>query len=111
MASLFHIVASDDWEAAVGVGSYSPPSLAADGFVHLSHRHQVEPVANSWYADLTGLVVVELDPARLGAEVVEEDSYGKGEEFPHLYAAIPTSAAVAVHPLPRGENGRFSFGG
>jgi uncharacterized protein (DUF952 family) len=111
LGSLFHIVASDDWEAAGAAGRYAPPSLAADGFVHLSHRHQVEPVANGWYAALSGLVVVELDPALLGAEVVEEDSYGKGENFPHLYAAIPTAAAVAVHALPRGADGRFVFPG
>jgi uncharacterized protein (DUF952 family) len=110
LASLFHIVANDDWAAALVNGSYAPPSLAADGFVHLSHRHQVEPVANGWYVELSDLVVVELDPARLGADVVEEDSYGKGEKFPHLYAPIPTAAAVAVHPLPRGEDGLFYFG-
>ena len=30
--------------------------------------------------------------------------------FPHVYAAIPVSAAVAVHPLPRAATGdRFEF--
>ena len=54
-------------------------------------------------------MVVEFDPARLAEPVVEEDLYAAGELFPHVYAAIPTALATAVHPLPRGSEGRFDF--
>jgi uncharacterized protein (DUF952 family) len=54
-------------------------------------------------------VVVEFDQARLPAPVVDEDLYAADELFPHVYAAIPTELAVAVHPLPVGPDGRFEF--
>ena len=109
MSSLFHIVAEPEWRAACGAGSYRPPSLAQEGFVHFSYRHQVARTADARFAGRTDLLVVEIDPARLADPVVEEDLYGADEEFPHVYGAIPTSAAVAEHRLERGPGGEFSF--
>jgi uncharacterized protein (DUF952 family)/lysophospholipase L1-like esterase len=110
VASLFHIVAPADWPAA---GVYRPPSLADEGFVHLSFADQVEGVVNTWYRDGPDLVAVELDPALLGAEIRVEDSYRAGATFPHLYGPVPVSAAIAVHPFARAADGawRFSPGG
>lgn len=104
-APLFHIVAAPVWQAAVDTGSYAPPSLAAEGFVHLSYAGQVERVANARYRDVDDLVVIELDPTLLAALVRDEDSDATGELFPHLYAAVPTRAATAVHRLARDEHG------
>jgi uncharacterized protein (DUF952 family)/lysophospholipase L1-like esterase len=104
VASLFHIVAPADWPAT---GDYRPASLAEHGFVHLSFVDQVEAVANARYVDAAELVVVELDPTELGAEVRVEDSYGEGVTFPHAYGPVPVSAAVAVHPLDRAPDGRW----
>jgi uncharacterized protein (DUF952 family) len=106
---IFHIVAESDWQRARASGSYEPASLAAEGFVHFSYRWQVARTANARFADQSGLVVVEVDPARLPAPVVEEDLYAADELFPHVYAAIPTALASAVHPLRRGADGRFEF--
>ncbi|HEU5269309.1 MAG TPA: DUF952 domain-containing protein [Jatrophihabitans sp.] len=108
--SIYHIVAEADWRTACAEGSYRPPSLAEQGFVHFSHAHQVSRVANERYHDQDGLIVVEFDPGRLPAPVVEEDLYDAGEEFPHVYAAIPTQAAVAEHPLGRDDSGDYRFG-
>jgi uncharacterized protein (DUF952 family) len=107
--SIYHIVAAADWRAACAEGSYRPPSLAEQGFVHFSHSRQVAQVANERYRDQDGLIVVEFDPDRLPAPVVEEDVYDAGEEFPHVYAAIPTAAAVAEHPLRRDDAGDYRF--
>ncbi|MGI8665356.1 MAG: DUF952 domain-containing protein [Jatrophihabitans sp.] len=109
MPSLFHILAEPDWRTARALGSYAPASLTSDGFVHFSHAHQVAGAANRFYRDQAGLIVVEFDPDRLGQPVVEEDLYGAGEQFPHVYGAIDTAAAIAEHPLPRDARGRFSF--
>jgi uncharacterized protein (DUF952 family)/lysophospholipase L1-like esterase len=106
VASLFHIVAPADWPVD---GEYQPPSLAEQGFVHLSFVDQVEGVANAIYLDAPELVVVELDPTELGVEVRVEDSYGEGVAFPHAYGPVPVSAAVAVHPLRRTADGRWRF--
>lgn len=53
--------------------------------------------------------MVEFDPDRFPAPLVDEDLYGMGEDFPHLYAAVPVEAAVAEHPLLRQDNGDFTF--
>jgi uncharacterized protein (DUF952 family) len=109
MARLYHIVAETDWRAACTVGSYQPPSLAEQGFVHFSHEHQVGQVANLLYSGADGLIVVEVAEERLPAPVIEEDLYEAGERFPHVYAAIPTDAAVAEHPLRRDVAGNYRF--
>lgn len=94
---LFHIVNVRDWAVAEAVGTYTPESLGTEGFVHCSYAHQVAGVLDRRYPDANGLVVVELDTSTL--EVRDEDSYGEGVTYPHVYGAIPTGAAVAVHPL------------
>jgi uncharacterized protein (DUF952 family) len=109
MRSVFHILAESDWQAARTAGSYAPASLAAEGFVHFSYRHQVARTANARYRDRNGLIVVEFDADGFPGPLVDEDLYGAGEDFPHLYAAVPVIAALAEHPLPRRDNGDFDF--
>ena len=96
---VFHIVDRSVWEAAVDAGEYRPPSLAAEGFVHLSFADQVTATAQRHYRGTPGLVVVEIDPELLDAEVRVEDLAATGDGFPHLYGPIPAGAAVAVYEL------------
>ncbi len=97
---LFAIVDEQVWANAVTAGTYRPPSLASEGFVHCSFADQVAGTAARWFGDVGGLIVVELDSATV-PEVRIEDSYGRGQSFPHIYGAVPTAAAVAVWPLTR----------
>lgn len=104
---LFHILSAQTWQRALDLGSYAPASLTAEGFVHLSYASQVERVANNLYRDQDGMVVVALDPARLSADVRDEDSYAAGELFPHLFGPVPTRAATAIHCLVRDDRGDY----
>jgi uncharacterized protein (DUF952 family) len=104
---IFHIVDPEEWTKAVEHGSYVPAAFAADGFVHFSFAGQVLRVANALYRDSPDLVVVEIDPD--GLDLVVEDCYEAGEEFPHVYQAVPTAAAVAMHALTRGSDGAWHF--
>jgi uncharacterized protein (DUF952 family) len=106
---IFHIVAEPDWRVACARGSYRPPSLEQEGFVHFSYRDQVARTANARFRDRTDLLVIEVDPALLADPVVDEDLYGSDEDFPHVYAAIPTAAAVGEHRLSRAHSGDFAF--
>jgi uncharacterized protein (DUF952 family) len=106
---IFHIVAEPDWRAACAQGSYRPPSLGQEGFVHFSYRDQVARTANARFAGRSDLLVVEVDPARLAQPVVDEDLYGSNEDFPHVYGEIPVTAAVAEHRLSAGPDGVFGF--
>ena len=102
---LFHILSSSTWAALGADDAYRPASLAAEGFVHLSYADQVLGTANRFYLELPEPVVVEFARAALGAPVIDEDSYGTGQCFPHVYAPVPVAAAVAVHPLVRSGDG------
>lgn len=77
--------------------------------MHFSFADQVSAVANARYAAESNLCVVEIDAGRLDQEIRVEDSYGSGEEYPHLYGPIPVRAAVAVHDLDRAPDGSYRF--
>lgn len=107
--SLFHIALPDEWAAATASGSYERStrgrSLDDEGFIHCSHRQQVEATANRFYADLESLVLLTIDPDRVGSPIVEEPAVEGGEMFPHVYGPIPVDAVVAVSPWTRGSDG------
>jgi uncharacterized protein (DUF952 family) len=102
---LFHILSLPAWSELGADELYRPQSLTHEGFVHLSYVDQVLGTADRFYLDLPDPVAVEFARGRLGAAVLDEDSYGTGQRFPHLYAPVPVAAAVAVHRLVRGGHG------
>jgi uncharacterized protein (DUF952 family) len=104
---IFHIVDRATWAVAAESGEYVPAAFAQDGFVHFSFADQVAGVANARYRDEPDLIVVELDADP--SDVVVEDSYGAGVEFPHIYRPIPTLEAIATHELSRDAAGDWVF--
>jgi uncharacterized protein (DUF952 family)/lysophospholipase L1-like esterase len=106
VASLFHLCAPGEWPSS---GTYRPASLAAEGFVHLSFRDQVEASAAKHFAAAPELVAVEVDTAACDAPMRVEDSYGSGTAFPHAYGAIPASAATSITELRRDADGRWQL--
>ena len=93
--NLFHICTAHEWAAAQRAGEIRPASLDTEGFVHCSYAEQVAGTLAKHFAGASDLVVIELDPQRLGAEIRVEDSYGSGTAFPHVYGPIPLDAVVA----------------
>ena len=92
----------DDWTAAFETGEYTTSTrgqtLAEVGFIHASTRDQVEATANRFYADLDQLVLLTIDPLRVGAEIKwEPPAPGVDELFPHIYGPLPISAVVITH--------------
>lgn len=92
---LFHLAEVDQWTAAGD--EYVPAAFAAEGFVHCSYREQVAATRARHYAGRTDLVLLEIDPARLRARVLDEPSPTTGELYPHIYGPINRDAVVAVH--------------
>ncbi|MEP6600057.1 MAG: DUF952 domain-containing protein [Actinomycetota bacterium] len=105
MAAIFHIVDRDVWRAAVVAGEYRPASLESEGFVHCSFAEQVPGTLARYYSGIANLLVVELDGARLTDVLRVEDTTGRGEAFPHVYAPIPIDAAIAEHDCPASAPG------
>ena len=102
---IFHITTRAEWDAAVRDGEYTAPSLATEGFIHLSNRHQVAGVANAVYRGVPDLVLLCVDPERLAAPLRYEPGEHADERFPHLYGPLELSAVSDVLPFPEGPDG------
>ncbi|GLZ32595.1 hypothetical protein Lesp02_47830 [Lentzea sp. NBRC 105346] len=102
---ILHIISRDDWaNARSGVG------VSADGFVHCSDFGTAHLPANAVFAGRTDLLLLVIDPARVGAPVKWEagvPEHPAGVWFPHVYGTIPVDAVVAVHDFPPGADGVF----
>lgn len=98
--ALYHLATDAEWEAYQSDGAVVPPSLEAEGFVHCSWGHQVPGTVSKHFAHVTGLLALRLDREALGdVRFVEEDSYGSGQAFPHVYGALPLAAVVDTTPV------------
>jgi uncharacterized protein (DUF952 family) len=99
---LFHIVSEADWRKHQSGGAYRPPSLASEGFIHLSTKEQVPGTASLFFRGQTGLLLLELaidaaDPA-LRWEPAANPAPREGL-FPHYYSALPLNAVRTIHPF------------
>lgn len=108
-ARLYHITSEPEAEVAKEFGQYRPEGFAREGFVHCSYAHQVEATANRLFRGRRDLVLLEIDPTRVGCRVVDENLEGGTELFPHVYGPIPMSAIVRVHPFVSGVDGTFDW--
>ncbi len=109
MAIIFKICPDLLWREAERSGSFAgAPVDLADGFIHFSAAHQVRETARRHFAATDGLVIVAFDSETLGAALRWEPSRG-GDLFPHLYGALPATAALAVTPLALAPDGGHVF--
>jgi uncharacterized protein (DUF952 family) len=106
MTTIYKICRIAEWEDAVRASAFrgSPVDLR-DGYIHFSTAEQVAETAAKHFAGQADLVLVAVDADTLGAELKWEPSRG-GALFPHLYAALPVTAALWAKPLPLGASGR-----
>ncbi|WP_128434586.1 DUF952 domain-containing protein [Streptomyces cyaneus] len=102
---ILHITERSLWDAAREHGTYEISTrgrtLREEGFIHCSTRAQLPSVAAFLYGSYDGpeeLVVLVVDPARLGVPLKYEAPEPGGEEFPHVYGPIPVDAVVDVEP-------------
>src|ERR1700749_1882571 len=113
MDTLYHIANAPDWAQAQRDGEYRMSTrgrtLADEGYIHASTASQVLPVANAFYRDEPeDLLLLVLDPARMGAGTGREHVPGSADPFPHIYGPLPVRPVRQALPLPRDETGQFS---
>jgi len=107
--SIFHITTSSEWATAKSAGEYAPRDYEGDGFIHCSYAHQLISVANSMFHGQSGLVLLEIDRAAVGSEVVDENLSGGSELFPHIYGRLQPVAVIRIHNFPSKEDGAFEL--
>lgn len=104
---VYKIFRRAEWDALVAAGqTRGAPVDLADGYVHLSTAVQVAETAARHFAGESDLVLVALDPARLGPALKWEPSRG-GALFPHLYRPLRREDVLWDKSLPLGAAGHI----
>jgi uncharacterized protein (DUF952 family) len=112
---IYHLLPASTWEEIRTEPHFEPASLAVEGFVHCTGDEQLMlDVANAFYGDLDGPLVLSIDERRLRADVVWEppaplpDGWDGAPTFPHVYGPLDIDAVVEVRRLVRDPNsGRY----
>ena len=112
---IYHIVGEADFRACNDGQRYLPADFAA-GFVHCAEEASVLPVANDYYAGVSGpLLLLRIDPARLKSPTRYEAAAPAPDAgtshlttapvFPHVYGPIDLAAIDGIGILGKGERG------
>lgn len=109
MTTIYKITPTLEWEDAVRSGLFrgSPVDLR-DGYIHFSTAEQIAETAAKHFVGQSDLLLIAVDAGALGANLKWEPSRG-GALFPHLYDALPVSAALWVKRMPLDEAGRHAI--
>ena len=106
MAAIYKICPVALWREAEDAGVFAgAPVDTVDGYIHFSTAAQVAETLARHFAGETDLVLVAVDPDRLGPALRWEPSRG-GDLFPHLYDRLLLDAVLWVTPLRLGADGR-----
>jgi len=106
MTRIYKVCGADEWAAAEGWGNYEGSADdRRDGFIHFSTAAQLAGTLARHFAGRDGLVLIAVEADGLGEALKWEASRG-GDLFPHLYGALPVSAALWTKPLSLDANGR-----
>ena len=111
---ILHILRLSEWEEALRLGTYQPPSIAAEGFIHCSTMAQVIDTANAFFRGTTALLILRIDerklasPLRFEAPATPEDTRPR-ESFPHIYGPLNPDAVIYAIEFPREADGSFQL--
>lgn len=111
MNLIYKIAPASLWREAQEKSRFEGSAVdLADGFIHFSTRDQVEETVRKWFAGQADLMLIGVDPARLGTALRYETSRG-GALFPHLYGVLALEAVVLAKLLPMRPDGTHDFSG
>jgi len=106
---ILHITTRKQWEDARLLGIYKDSSLADEGFIHCSTQAQILRSANEYYQGQSNLLLLCISASKVKAPILFEDSYQKGESFPHIYGSLNLDAVVREIDFPTNADGTFSL--
>ena len=103
---MFHITSQADWQAAQALGgTLTPASLKDEGFIHASRAEHILWVANTIFRGQLDLVLLEIDPGRVQAEIRLDA--GQDTFFPHIYGPLNIDAVAAARAFVPDADGFF----
>jgi uncharacterized protein (DUF952 family) len=93
------ILRADEWAVLDATGEFAgSPDDLRDGYIHLSAPEQVAGSLAKHFAGAAGVVVADVDPARLPPGALRWEPSRGGTLFPHLHAPLRRDAVVRVRP-------------
>ncbi len=95
---IFKIVPRREWEAT-GDAYEGSAHDRADGFLHFSTAPQLPVTLRLYYAGQDDLLLIAVDSDAVAADLKFEHAPSRGEDFPHLFAALPRSSVTWVRPI------------
>src|SRR5687768_18392215 len=98
MNYILHISTQEKWDQAVRTGAYRGDTLDTEGFIHCSTPVQVAEVANRRFAGRRDLLLLCIDPLRVGPEIRYEIAEN-GQHYPHIYGSLNIKAVVQTTPF------------
>jgi len=101
---IFKIVPHAEWARMTGEYTGSAHDKA-DGFLHFSTQAQLAETLRRHYAGRDDLILVAVDAVLLGEALKWEHSPSRGEDFPHLYGALPLAAVEWVKAIGKSADG------
>jgi uncharacterized protein (DUF952 family) len=113
---IYHLVTEAEFLDCFNGDIYIPPSLAECGFIHCALESSVVPVANDFFATVTGhLLVLEIDPDKLDTQVKYESAapaasggvshLESASVFPHVYGPVNSGTIVGVALMEKSASG------
>jgi len=103
---IFKVAPRAEWDVG-GEAYHGTAHDQADGFLHFSTAAQLATTLRLYYAERDDLVLIAVEADRLGAALKWEHAPSRGEDFPHLFAALPRGAVLWTKPLARDAGGDF----
>ena len=104
---IYHILNVNEWEESKSKKFYEPLSYAIEGFIHCSTLDKIEESANKFFNGKSEVVILCIDEERVKAEIVYEDLYNTGFEFPHIYGQLNLDSVIEVVIIKSEKNGEF----
>ncbi len=98
---IFHIADPTIYKAAEESGVYKPASFDSEGFIHCSDAEQVASTLHRHFGSADRLLLLAIDSEAEREYLRYEDLYKRGQEFPHLYRALPLSSVRGTYVLER----------
>jgi uncharacterized protein (DUF952 family) len=108
MSILLHITQREQWEQAKLSQAYRGDTLDSEGFIHCSTPLQVIKVANTFFPNQKGLILLCIDSDKVQAEIRYE-GFEEEELFPHIYGPLNVDAVFKVLDFEPGEDGKFEM--
>jgi uncharacterized protein (DUF952 family) len=113
-AMILRILRRNEWELALRRGSYRPPSLETEGFIHCSTSDQAINTAILLFRGAPDLLLLCIDERRLVATLKFETPATAGDarpntRFPHIYGALNLDAVVDAIEFQCDADGSFQL--